>query len=87
MSLFTFRPYDPPVAKSKDDGKSRDDKIAKAYADWQSAEGKYGEALARFTKDGQPESVSKASALALAELRGAADAKMSTYFKRAVKAS
>lgn len=74
------------MAKNKDEGKVKDEKLIKAYGDWQAAEARYAKAMAQFVKDGQPEGVPKSAALALAELRGAADAKMSTYFKRAVKA-
>lgn len=60
------------------------DKVSKAFQDWQAAETAFAAALADFVKDGQPAKVKKSSARGLAELRGAADAKMGSYFKKAV---
>lgn len=60
------------------------DKLSKAFQDWQAAEVAFAASLAEFVKDGQPAKVKKGTARGLAELRGAADAKMGTYFKKAV---
>lgn len=74
----------PTMSRDKRDGKDAGEKLAKVFDDWQVAEVKYATALAEFVKDGQPKKVTKSSALKLAELRGVADSRMGTFFKKAV---
>lgn len=75
---FTLVPYVPGMADKKTD------KLGRTFEEWQSAEVRFATALADFVKGGQPKQVPKSAALELAELRGAADAKMHQYFKRSV---